>query len=360
MGKYAKLPARLQAYNVCDKATRRFLGLTLDGDPPRTIMMRICCKPPYLLSPLAKRLLKESTREKYLEWSRDAFRNFLKNELDEEIERYKALPLLPTTPDGKIAAPAEVPRVIWTLWWQANETLSNLPRVAKLCLKTMQGQKGFDTVVITQHNVASYIDISDVLPLYNEGRIPVQFLSDIIRARLLSRHGGVWCDMGILFLDPAYLSELAEGYPFFSNKKRETLEHVSHNLWSTFFWVTYPDNPVMSFLDEAMTKFCLKYGTNFRYVLQDYCLMLEYREVPVARQILGSVPFNNPDIWWLGEHWQESASEWLASSGNGGHDILARNRLFKLSSKTSIDSAPAGSVWKEIEKRVERVFGSEG
>ena len=331
-GKYSRLPASIYLYDLWDKMARHSF-VPLLGD---------------------------AARARYNEWSWNVVLWFLKKALTRELERYMPMPLLPVSADGRINPPSAVPRTIWTLWWQGDDALSNLPQGVAVCLKTLRGQKSFSTVVITKENVGDYIDLSDVLPLFNEGRIKVQCLSDIIRARLLRTYGGVWCDMGILFLDPACLSELAVRFSFFSIKKRDTAKrNVARSLWSSYFWITYPNSPVMGFLDEAMTAFILKYGTNFRFFLIDFILMLEYREVPAARQLLDSLPASNPDVFWLKERLLDEAAPYIESGEM--ESALAGTRIFKLSSAQlrAADAASEGSVWKEIEKKVALSFNQD-
>lgn len=57
--------------------------------------------------------------------------------MQRELELYRETPLLPVSADGRINPPLAAPRTIWTLWWQGDEALSNLPQGARLCLKTL-------------------------------------------------------------------------------------------------------------------------------------------------------------------------------------------------------------------------------
>lgn len=89
--------------------------------------------------------------------------------------------------DGKIP--------VWVCWWQGEQDMPELPR---LCLESLKEHLPMDKVVlrfITLDNCMEYVTFSDaVIRKFNEGKISLTQLSDILRAELLYRYGGMWID----------------------------------------------------------------------------------------------------------------------------------------------------------------------
>ena len=82
---------------------------------------------------------------------------------------------------------------IWRLWLQGEE---NAPEVCKACLRSLRYWHS-DKKIITldKNNISDYIDLPGyIIDKYEKGIISHTHFSDIIRAELLTQHGGTWID----------------------------------------------------------------------------------------------------------------------------------------------------------------------
>lgn len=237
-----------------------------------------------------------------------------------------------------------IARIIWVLWWQGN--YKDNPIVLE-CIRRMQQIKGFDVRVITKKNVSNYIEVNDFISLYDKGRIYIQHLADIIRIRLLKQYGGIWLDASIAVIDSVYFDWIINNYCFFSNKfyNFNNYQSVSWGKWSTYFWATFKDNPLFSFVDEMMTSFILRHQGVIDYTQFDYSLMVGYRNISFIKRMIDLIPENNQNMWWLGSHLLE---DFNSESWN---DIIKDTHLFKISAKRYAKpdfSFPSGSYWDYI------------
>lgn len=81
----------------------------------------------------------------------------------------------------------EVPKTVWMFWAQG---LDEAPYVVGRCVESFRRHNpGWDIKVLDQESAAEFADISDI-----PDQLAFNFKADLLRVRLLSRHGGVWAD----------------------------------------------------------------------------------------------------------------------------------------------------------------------
>ena len=219
-----------------------------------------------------------------------------------------------------------IPKIIWLLWWQGVDTASPL---IKKCINRFKMIPDFQLNILDKNTVENYIDISDILPLYLKGKIFIQHLADIIRIRLLRKYGGIWCDASMIILDLDYFGRLVDEYLFLTNHfiDFDDSVSVSHGKCSTYFWATFPNNPLFNFVDDCFTGFLNRHRGVIDYTQFDYTIMLGYYNIPYIHDLLDNVPPNNQNIWWLDEHYNEQFDKKIWDK------ITANAPLMKLSSK---------------------------
>jgi mannosyltransferase OCH1-like enzyme len=96
-------------------------------------------------------------------------------------------------PAGKDPVPDNpYPNRIWTLWLQG---LDRAPAVVQRCVASLRRYHGSEVVVLDGASLAQYVDIPEhVTRKWQAGAIPPAHYSDVVRALLLARYGGVWID----------------------------------------------------------------------------------------------------------------------------------------------------------------------
>ena len=215
--------------------------------------------------------------------------SFMEKDCSSILDKYRNM-------DVTLSAP--IPKQLWVLWWQGKD---NLPPIVKECVKRMASLENYNLTILDKENISSYIDLSDVLPLLESGELKIQFMSDIIRMRILRKHGGFWIDTTMLIMDESFLDSIVEKYSFYSIRLKDFEEwwNVSAARWSAYFWATSKDNPFFSYMDDAFTYFALKHKTIIDYFQIDFTVRLGYENIAWIRKLIDSFPYYENDMFYL-------------------------------------------------------------
>lgn len=85
---------------------------------------------------------------------------------------------------------ADVPKIIWMLWFQG---LEHAPEVVKRCYASWKTHHpDWQVVFLDEETVAAYVDVQALFGSHQE--LPKQALADVVRINLLKTYGGVWVD----------------------------------------------------------------------------------------------------------------------------------------------------------------------
>ena len=80
---------------------------------------------------------------------------------------------------------------VWVCWWQGADTA---PELVKICIDSIQKHIPKEKAVlrlITLENCMEYVTFTDaIIKKFQEGKITLTHLSDILHAELLYRYGG--------------------------------------------------------------------------------------------------------------------------------------------------------------------------
>lgn len=140
--------------------------------------------------------------------------------------------------------PRAVPKTVW-LYWDTGEAMA--PPLVRACIASWRRQnRDWEVRVLDRDSVAASVE----MPL-GPGDIPVQAYSDLLRLRLLSRHGGVWADATLFCLRPldAWLPPLAQ-YGFFAYLWTEGdswfIWPNEHRVVTSWFLASAPGDLIMS------------------------------------------------------------------------------------------------------------------
>lgn len=250
----------------------------------------------------------------------EAVYRYLKKTYAALVEKYRSMSFHPENTEGE--------RVIWVLWWDGE---SNMPPIIKACQRSKESAAdGFKVILLDKNNVKNYADLPEFIwKMYNDGKLRLPHLADIIRVNLLKRHGGLWLDASI-FCKGKLPKEIFD-LEFFSLKgeKEGFEEHISLNQWSTFAIGGKKGNVVCEFLNDLFIEYC-KMGKPFLYYYMfDCAIALGYREVPEIRRMIDAVPKTEGDAYWLEEHFDSECTEELLTQMNS-----EPSPMYKLSWRT--------------------------
>ena len=189
----------------------------------------------------------------------------------------------------------EASNFIWSIWWQGED---NAPEIVKTCFASVRrhcGGKNFR--VITKENFRDYIQIPEhILAKLDSGVITLTHLSDILRFYLLSRYGGMWIDATI-FVTANIPDEIFEmNYYVIRHEENSHSYGVNRDRWITYLQAAKKNNLLCSFGYDFLVEYWKEKNFLIDYMLIDYVVELAYQNFPDVKNLLDSVPLNNPEI----------------------------------------------------------------
>ena len=190
---------------------------------------------------------------------------------------------------------------VWLCWWQGEAQMS--PLVKECCSRIRRFNPEKQVVLITEDNMEQYVSFpSYILEKFHNGMISKTHMSDLLRAELLARHGGVWMDATIYTFGPIpehfYEKTLYTGRCEFNKKDY----NVSRNRWTSYFWVSpWPEHVFFRFLSDFWRAYWKDHETLIEYFLIDYVIDLGYHTIPQIKKELDAVDVNGcgVDLWTL-------------------------------------------------------------
>ena len=256
-----------------------------------------------------------------------AMYELVKNLTEDLVTKYQQGNFLYLPPiDRTVGKNGRMP--VWICWWQG---LSEAPELVQKCIARMEKMFGnkADIRIITFDNYQQYVAFSEtVVEKFNKGCISMTHLSDILRAQLLCRYGGLWIDATYYIWDDRFIDALCQ-FPFFTQKQGGELNELDivSGRWANNFLKGPACFPLFGFMVEAFELFWSKYDEVLNYFLFDYIIAVCYEQLQDIRMIMDACPVNN------------RFSQVLADWGNEACDphklelLTADTWLFKLTYK---------------------------
>jgi hypothetical protein len=213
------------------------------------------------------------------------------------IKPYEQMPVypLPSTNSGQgYSIDDGKDAIIWVYW----NDISTMPVMVEKCIERIRkNSNGHQVVIVTEETVSDYLQLDDVvLRKYKEGKISRTHFCDIVRISLLNYYGGVWMDCTLLLTQP--LPEIVTSSVFYTNRLNNWDDNnVGGGRWSTFFLACHRGNLMMKATLDVFVEYWHRYDDIVDYVWMDYIFNLLYNNIPSVKDMIDSVPENNPDIW---------------------------------------------------------------
>ena len=219
-------------------------------------------------------------------WKDKVLLDWLKTNYGHVIQKYKSF----TEKNNR-----ETSNIIWSVWWQGEE---NAPEIVKACFASVRrhcGNKDFK--VITQNNFSDYVKVPEyLLEKVKSGVISLTHFSDILRMYLLFHYGGLWLDATIFVTDE--ITDEIFNYEYFSVKTDFNPKSyvVTMGRWLSSLQAAHKGNELCGFALECHLEYWKTKSVPIDYVLIDYFFALAYQNFPEVKNLLDSVPLNNPEI----------------------------------------------------------------
>ena len=213
---------------------------------------------------------------------------------------------------------------IWVCWMQGYD---NAPIIVKKCIDSIRISTNHPVHIITKDNIDTFIQLPDyIMEKYNKQIITNAQFSDILRMCLLSQYGGIWIDATIFV--PRKLPEKIFQYQFYTCKRKpQKSGYVSNYMWTSFLNGCQKNCIVQKVVNDLFLAYWEKYDYLIDYLLVDYFIMLVYRNLPKAKDLIDNVPYNNLLV-------EELQNRMSMSFNKEDYDNLLYNSgtfLFKLS-----------------------------
>lgn len=185
---------------------------------------------------------------------------------------------------------------IWVLWMQG---VQQMPPLVKQCYNSLLKNKGQHKVVLLDStNLYQYVEF----PVYikeklEKGTISFTHFSDIVRANLLAKYGGLWIDSTIFVTSPIGKIET----PYFSIKQHSVYKRYVEggNKWTAFMIGCPPKNPILSFMSDFFNEYWKKEDGMIDYYLIDYVTTIAYHKFEYFKKTVDENPFYEDDIYYM-------------------------------------------------------------
>lgn len=151
----------------------------------------------------------------------------------------------------------QIPRIIWMYW---HSGLADAPPLVRICVESWQRRNpGWTVNVLDDASLSLWVDMQDVRD--RNPRITIQAFSDVIRWRLLGRHGGVWADATLYCCRPLedWLPSDLSINTFFCFRSPENF------LYHSWFLAGAPSNPVVRAMNSELERFFITHGGYLYY-----------------------------------------------------------------------------------------------
>lgn len=189
---------------------------------------------------------------------------------------------------------------IWVFWWQG---LNNAPELVKICVASLQRNRGNHPVIIVdQWNYSHYVRLPEYIPnKLREGVISLTHFSDILRVNLLAAHGGLWCDATIYCT--RQIPEEVFSTPFFTCRNPGgNYENISNWNWTGYLMGSWTGNVFFKTASAVFNAYWENENQLLDYFLIDYVLNLVLEGNQAVHSMIYSVPPNNVNQTYLQEH----------------------------------------------------------
>ena len=186
---------------------------------------------------------------------------------------------------------------VWVCWWQGEAAM---PEIVKICYSQLKKKaNGHKVNLITKDNYSDFISLPEyILKKVDKGFISLTHLSDIIRAALLSKYGGLWIDSTVYtFHDlPDFDIEL------FSLRRLREGNNVAECRWTSFLLYAGKSRILFDFLQDIFFAYWENNKRLIHNLLIDYCIALAYEHIPEIQKMVNNIPFSSPYVHWFGRN----------------------------------------------------------
>ena len=207
------------------------------------------------------------------------------------FEKYNALPATSTEDAGENGKAYPV----WVCWFQGEESM---PETIRMCYNSLLKNAGGRKVhLITLDNYSGFADIPEHIREKNrKGILSHTYLSEVLRACLLSKYGGLYIDATV------YVSgELPsfDGMPFWTGKWNNGGKFARSKPFVEFLSYCLPGNILWCFLRDLSFDFWEKHDKLIDYHFFEVAIRCACEKIGAVRDMIDKVQATQQGIFDL-------------------------------------------------------------
>lgn len=216
-----------------------------------------------------------------------------------------------------------LPKIVWMFWEQGE---ANAPPIVQYCIRSWRDlNPTWDVRVVDGASLTNHLDMQQNSVT---AKLPVEKRANVIRNKLLVRHGGVWADATTLCaipLDKWLYMLMPSGFFFFSRPGPD-------RLISNWFIASDPRGEVMTSIDRAYDAYWERKHGPYPYFGYHYTIEYLYRTDRRFRKKFMTMPRIPAEP----SHWLQ---RWITSRNRSTKPIpdLHGIPIHKLTHKKPID-----------------------
>ncbi len=189
---------------------------------------------------------------------------------------------------------------VWVCWWQGE---GDMPELIWRCIRSIKEHLTEETVafrLITLENCMGYVSFTEtVIRKFQEGKISYTHLSDLLRAELLYRYGGMWID-ATYFITGTLKACLTEGSIYTLRFPAPVWSaDITKGRWTGNFWCAPKGKKLFQFLMEGLWYYWEMEDEMIDYYLIDYVIAAAFEEFPEVKEELEQCPFCYENVFAL-------------------------------------------------------------
>ena len=232
---------------------------------------------------------------------------------------------------------------IFVCWFQGE---NNAPELVKNCIKSIRNgaPENSNVIILSEDNMFDYAKIPEVvIEKYKKGLITKTNFSDILRFALLSQNGGAWMDSTIFCRDS--INPELFNYQLYSIKNSNYDKfNIARRKWTAYFWFAKQNSYFTRRVFQFFCSYWEKYDTLIDYFLVDHIIYFLYNNDPECKEMLNSIPVNNPNVSFLQDQLSNiyDTDKW--------NSLKEDTYFFKLDWKSKITNNDDNSFYNKIVK----------
>lgn len=192
---------------------------------------------------------------------------------------------------------------IYVMWWTGEKSM---PSIVSICYKNLcLNARSHPITLITKDNIKKLFPsynstIKQIVELYDNRKIKIQHLSDMLRTFIISKFDSIWIDATV-FVSPNWDANLT-GLPYYSGRRTSKFSNsgasVTKGEWTSYFVASVKGNPMIQFLYDGLLECFMRRGQIKEYYTMDYLFTI-IKKNPQIYKMIDSVPKIDANLFAL-------------------------------------------------------------